>query len=85
MGTARRTLRLDGDALRRARNSEITSSPGPLLSSSPSGRPLIQSLKAAGWQFATPTSPPPPPPADSPAVRRVAPGFLWTPDPPQRG
>ncbi len=25
-------------------------------------RPLIQSLKAAGWQFATPTAPPPPPP-----------------------
>ncbi|HEX2700666.1 MAG TPA: polysaccharide deacetylase family protein, partial [Acidimicrobiales bacterium] len=24
-------------------------------------RPLIQSLKAAGWQFATPTAPPPPP------------------------
>ena len=25
-------------------------------------RPLIQTLKAAGWQFATPTTPPPPPP-----------------------
>ncbi|MGI8686638.1 MAG: polysaccharide deacetylase family protein [Acidimicrobiales bacterium] len=31
-------------------------------------RPLIQSLKAAGWQFATPTSPPPPPAAPAPAV-----------------
>jgi len=36
-------------------------------------RPLIQSLKAAGWQFATPTSPPPPPPPPPPPADPAAP------------
>lgn len=41
-------------------------------------RPLIRSLKAAGWQFATPTSPPPPPPTPPAPAPPPAP----TPAPP---
>lgn len=36
-------------------------------------RPLLQTLKAAGWQFATPTSPPPPPPPPAPPAPAPAP------------
>jgi len=37
-------------------------------------RPLIQSLKAAGWQFATPTAPPPPPPPPTAELSPKPPG-----------